>query len=85
MAKYQFDVPSGFVPMDASEVWTDGERIVVLGSPEDLGSEGECIHNCDQMGCSSVGPHVLASVYVDIDQQSMLKLFAQLKMRGRGE
>jgi hypothetical protein len=49
--------PEGFEPIEA---WTDGKQIVVLGSPPDEDNGDDPQHNCDAMGCSSVGPHVLA-------------------------
>jgi len=55
------NVPKGYVKLRAIEVWTNGERLVILGEPPD---EDECAdeygHDCDQMGCGSVGPHVIA-------------------------
>jgi hypothetical protein len=47
-------IPSGFVKLPADEVYTDGRgRIVITGTPV-------ASHNCDQMGCASAGPHVIA-------------------------
>jgi hypothetical protein len=37
------------------DVYTNGAVMVVCGAPE---SDDES-HNCDEMGCGSVGPHVL--------------------------
>jgi hypothetical protein len=37
------------------EVYTNGAALVVCGKPD---SDDES-HNCDEMGCGSVGPHVL--------------------------
>lgn len=59
-------VPPGYrrIPVEA---YTDGHRLVVLGSPYDVhddSGEDESWHSCDEMGCGSVGPHVLASVVV---------------------
>lgn len=51
------NAPAGWEPIEA---WTDGTRIIVLGTPPDEDQEPEPTHNCDAMGCGSFGPHVLA-------------------------
>ncbi len=53
------EIPEDFVPITA---YTDGEEIVVLGNPpdEDRDPRGE-IHDCDAMGCGSLG-HVVARI-----------------------
>ena len=53
------DLPDGFCKLPATEVYTNGDTIVILGIP-DSENEDEESHNCDQMGCGSVGPHVIA-------------------------
>ena len=45
-------IPAGFWKINA---FTNGYQIVVLGSPPNH-------HNCDQMGCGSVGDHVLCRI-----------------------
>jgi len=55
------NVPEGYVKLRATEVWTNGERLVILGEPPDEDEySDEYGHDCDQMGCGSVGPHVIA-------------------------
>ena len=57
------NVPEGYVKLRAIEVWTNGERLVILGQPPDedeVDPESEYAHNCDAMGCGSFGPHVIA-------------------------
>lgn len=45
------------------EAWLSGDTIVLLGRPAELPiPEGH--HNCDAMGCGSVGLHVLARIPV---------------------
>ena len=34
-------------------------KIFVIGSPEDEGRDEELGHNCDAMGCGTVGPHLI--------------------------
>ncbi len=51
------------------EAFTNGYQIVVMGSPpdsEDLGIPDDDLlnHNCDDMGCGSVGDHVLCRIPV---------------------
>ncbi len=55
-------VPEGYRKLRADEVWTDGHRLVILGLPpdEDEIEDDELGHDCDQMGCGSFGPHVIA-------------------------
>lgn len=49
--------PDGWLPIEA---WTDGKQVVVLGTPDDDENlPEEQWHDCDAMGCSSVGNHVL--------------------------
>jgi len=48
------------------EAWTNGVRVVLLGDAPDDETDPECeMHNCDAMGCSSLGHHVLARLWVD--------------------
>lgn len=55
-------MPEGFVKLSACEVWTDGSKLVIFGDPPDEDAfEDEAMgHDCDLMGCGSVGPHVIA-------------------------
>ena len=46
------DVPSGFKKVIA---YWDGNLLVVLGIPDET-------HNCDSMGCGSVGGHVVMKI-----------------------
>lgn len=46
------------------EAWSDGRQIVILGEPPDEPDNAtdewyETSHNCDAMGCSTFGLHVL--------------------------
>lgn len=50
------NVPNGYEPIEA---WTNGKEIVVLGAPPEEGTPEADDHNCDAMGCSSFGPHVI--------------------------
>ena len=56
-------LPDGFYKIEA---YTNGYQIVILGHPpqDDELPEGAPAHNCDVMGCGSVGPHVVAYVPV---------------------
>lgn len=59
---------NGFVPMRA---YTDGVQVLLMGTPpneeniteKDLQSGNH--HNCDLMGCLSVGPHILDILITD--------------------
>jgi hypothetical protein len=55
------DTPEGFYPIDG---YTNGREIVILGFPpqDDELPEGAQGHSCDEMGCGSVGPHVVAII-----------------------
>jgi hypothetical protein len=55
------NTPEGFYPIEA---YTNGYVIVILGTPPELDDDDLLAHNCDAMGCGSVGPHVVASVPV---------------------
>ena len=57
------DIPEGFEEMPVQAVYRKGKLLVLLGVPVD----GR--HNCDEMGCGSVGPHVLA--YAEIVKEDM--------------
>jgi hypothetical protein len=55
------NTPPGYWQVDATEIWTDGNEVIILGNVFD---EGRCpdeirSHNCDQYGCGSVTPHIL--------------------------
>lgn len=57
---------NGFWKIDA---WTNGCQIVIWGIPpdsDDLGisEDGPLNHNCDEMGCGSVGGHILLRIPV---------------------
>ena len=55
-------IPEGFYQINA---YSNGSIIVVLGTPDDeLPDEHPLTHNCDDMGCGSVGPHVVAVIPV---------------------
>jgi hypothetical protein len=45
-------IPEGYSRV---QVYTNGAVVVVCGAPD---SDDES-HDCDEMGCGSVGPHVL--------------------------
>ena len=49
------DIPEGFerMPMRVTDVYRRDKLVVLLGIP------GED-HDCDEMACGSVGPHVIA-------------------------
>jgi len=55
-------IPDGFWKVPITEVYTDGFDIVFLGIPptDELDDDDPRAHNCDEMGCGSFGPHVLA-------------------------
>jgi len=54
-------VPEGTWRLDVREAWTNGKELIVLGEPGfDEDAEPENDHDCDLMGCSSFGWHVLA-------------------------
>lgn len=40
-----------------------GDLLVIMGRPGDMPDEWSDAHNCDDMGCGSVGDHVLAKVH----------------------
>jgi hypothetical protein len=51
--------PDGWLPVEA---WSDGKRVVICGTPADDEASGlpeEEWHNCDVMGCGSIGPHIV--------------------------
>lgn len=56
--KYEQHTPDGYYPIPVREVYTNGNKLVVLGNPDENEDE-ESTHNCDAMGCSSCGNHVL--------------------------
>lgn len=60
-------IPDGYWRLN--EVYTNGNIIVVLGTPldsEELGipDDDPQNHSCDEMGCSSVGNHVLCHLTI---------------------
>lgn len=59
MMSDQTGMPEGFIKLQATEVWRNLDTLIVLGVPVDCDGE-EVDHNCDWMGCGSVGPHVIA-------------------------
>ena len=53
-------VPAGYelvARFAGGEVWNGKGEVVVLASPRDDAAEDE--HDCDALGCSSVGYHVV--------------------------
>ena len=54
------DIPEGWTKMPVEAVFQKGSQVVLLGSPDET-------HNCDYMGCGSVGPHVLAYAEIVAD------------------
>lgn len=44
------------------EAYTNGHQIVVVGDPPADPEDEMLMHSCDEMGCGSVGPHVIAYV-----------------------
>jgi len=62
---YETYLPDGFVRF-TGDVFTDGSIIVLVGeTPPD--EAGELAHDCDQMGCGSAGPHVIAKGVINWD------------------
>jgi len=50
-------IPKGYIQVEA---YTNGQVIVLCGEPPSEERDPECeLHNCDAMGCTSLGPHVL--------------------------
>lgn len=55
--------PEGFAMVaGAQEVYVGKGLVVVCGDPSECAAscDHESCHNCDAMGCGSVGPHVIA-------------------------
>ena len=50
------NVPDGYEEIEA---WTNGREVVVLGDAPDEESPEAELHNCDALGCSAFGPHVI--------------------------
>lgn len=52
-------LPDGWEEVPAVAVYCRPETgdVIIMGFPD---SEGGELHNCDEMGCGSVGPHILA-------------------------
>lgn len=53
--------PDGFWKIDAE---TNGYQIIVWGDPPDLDGSDPLCHNCDEMGCPSVGGHIVCRIPV---------------------
>ena len=54
------DIPAGFRRLDAHEVFVNDTMLIVTGVPDECeDEESPDAHNCDAMGCGSVGPHVI--------------------------
>jgi hypothetical protein len=48
------------------DVYTNGTVVILTGNvPTDEEDAPELTHNCDEMGCGSVGPHVVARGVID--------------------
>lgn len=60
-------IPPGYRRARCDEVYTNDERVVVLGTPDDLADDDPKAHNCDDMGCGSFGPHVLFNLSLNSD------------------
>ena len=59
----KLEISKGFQQLEA---WTDGKELIVLGEAPDEEFDPECkFHDCDIMGCSSAGLHVLGRFKVD--------------------
>ncbi len=61
----EYGIPEGFTRLQGTvqAAYLSKSIIVIVGIPfgeEDEGYDLENGHNCDVMGCGSVGPHVLA-------------------------
>lgn len=61
-------IPKGYVRVTA---FTNGEKIVVVGSPMDEDGDEENGHNCDAMGCG--WDHILAITDVPEWQRRQLR------------
>ncbi len=62
MTDHPDDIPEDYWRINA---YTNGHQIVVVGSPpseEEVEEDEMLMHNCDAMGCNSVGSHVLAYI-----------------------
>ena len=46
-------VPAGFEDLDVAAVYRRGKLVALLGIPGDG-------HNCEEMGCDPLSPHVIA-------------------------
>lgn len=62
---------------------TNDGRLAVLGLPGHLPDSrrppetGPDAHNCDQMGCPSAGPHVVAYIRMSVEAEKMLRRFVK--------
>jgi len=57
-------IPAGYTRLASAVVYVSGGMLVICGDPFEAWPEShdqndDHPHNCDQMGCGSVGPHVL--------------------------
>ncbi len=52
-------IPETYWKIDA---YTNGYTVVIIGVPPNLPEDNPLSHNCDAMGCGSVGPHVIARI-----------------------
>lgn len=52
-----FGIPAGWKRIGTA--YSDGDGVVVCGTPEPEADEDNPKHNCDEMGCGSVGDHVV--------------------------
>ena len=46
------------------DAYTNGYQIIVFGIPPEQEEDNPLLHNCDAMGCGSVGPHLLVRIPV---------------------
>ena len=56
----------GFYPMEA---YTNGKRVIVFGYPKSDLPDDES-HNCDEMGCGSIGAHVLGNFTLSVEDNT---------------
>jgi hypothetical protein len=57
------NTPAGFVEMkNVTAVFMGDDEIVILGTPDE---EVNDLHNCDDMGCSSVEHVIFRAKFID--------------------